>query len=106
MPTPIEGRRTGAGWPKRYGKRVEQPNGRQAYVLKCLSELGRKRAELVEHKSYMTSAGRREYDQVLAGLRRHIAKGVELGLGHTQMREQVGVTETAYYKIKSGKTGG
>lgn len=102
MPTPVESRKS---WPKRYGKWVEQPNGKQTAVLERLAELGRKRAALVEHKSYMTSAGRQEYDQVLAGIRRQITKGVELGIGHEQMREQVGVTSSAYYRIKSGKTG-
>lgn len=105
MSTPIEGRRAGAGWPKRYGKRVEQPNARQAYALKCLGELGQERADLVEHKAYMTSQGRRDYDRVLAGIRKWIDKGVALGLGHEQLREQVGVNSTAYYKIKSGRTG-
>lgn len=88
----------------RWTKWVEQPNGRQAYVLKCLDELGRKRAELAGRKAYMTSTGRREYDRVIDGIRRQINKGVELGLGHEQMREHLGVVSSAYFKIKNGRT--
>lgn len=95
---------TRKSWPKQYGKRVEQPNARQRVVLEALDELGRKRADLVGRKAYMTSSGRREYDQVIGKIRKQIDRGVELGLGHEQMRENVGVNKSAYYKIKGGRT--
>jgi hypothetical protein len=88
----------------RWTKWVEQPNPRQRAVLEALAELGRERAELVAHRAYMTSSGRRAYDQVIGKIRVKIDKGVELGLGHEQLREQVGVNSTAYYKIKGFRT--
>jgi hypothetical protein len=99
--TPVSTRKS---WPKQYGKRVEQPNVRQATVLSRLGELGTERADLVARKAYMTSSGRREYDQVIRKIRQTIERGVELGLGHEQMRENVGVNRSAYYKIKGGRT--
>ena|SRR5688500_4368258 len=95
---------TRQSWPKRYGKRVEQPNARQATVLEQLAELGSERAELAIRKAYMTSVGRHNYDQVIRKIRKAIEQGVGLGLGHEQMREQLGVTSSAYYKIKGGRT--
>lgn len=102
MPTPVESR---TSWPRHYGKRVAEPNARQRRVLEQLAVLTIERRELVSRKAYMTSAGRYDYDRVIAGIRRQIEKGVELGMGHEQMREALGVTSTAYYKIKSGRTG-
>jgi hypothetical protein len=101
MPTPIESRQS---WPKRYGKWVEQPNARQATVLEQLARLGAERAPLVARKAYMTSQGRKEYDPIIRKIRKAIERGVALGLGHDQMRAQVGVNSTAYYKIKGGRT--
>jgi len=95
---------TRKSWPKQYGKRVEQPNVRQATVLEQLAELGAERAEIVARKGYMTSAGRHNYDQVIRKIRKTIDRGVELGLGHEQMRGCVGVNKSAYYKIKGGRT--
>jgi hypothetical protein len=95
---------TRKSWPKQYGKRVAEPNARQRAVLEALGELGRERAELVGRKAYMTSSGRRAYDQIIGKIRKQIDRGVELGLGHEQMRENVGVNRSAYYKIKGGRT--
>jgi hypothetical protein len=90
----------------RWTKWVERPNAKQATVLEELARLGAERAELTSRKAYMTSAGRHNYDQVLAGIRKLIAQGGMLGLGNIQMREQLGITSTAYYKIKGHRTGG
>jgi hypothetical protein len=102
MPTPVESR---TSWPRHYGKRVEQPNARQRDVLARLAELTVPRRELVSRKAYMTATGREEYDRVLTKIRAQIERGVGLGIGHEQMREALELTSTAYYKIKSGKTG-
>jgi len=103
MPTPTESRKS---WPERYGRRVAEPNARQRKVLDALSELGARRAELASRKAYMTSAGRKELDSIYGAIRKQIERGVTLGIGHEQMRERVGVNSSAYYKIKSGRTGG
>lgn len=102
MPTPVESR---TSWPRHYGKRVTEPNARQRDVLSRLAELTAPRRELVSRKAYMTATGREEYDRVLADIRKLIERGVKLGIGHEQMREALEITSTAYYKIKSGKTG-
>lgn len=102
MPTPTESRKS---WPKRYGRRVEEPNARQRKVLDALAELGAQRAELASRKAYMTSSGRQELDKIYTAIRRQIGRGVELGIVHEVMREQVGVNPSAYYKIKNGRTG-
>jgi Mn-containing catalase len=85
-------------------KWVDRPNARQATVLEQLAQLGGERGEIVARKGYMTSAGRHNYDQVIRKIRKTIERGVELGLGHEQMRAQVGVTSSAYYKITGGRT--
>ena len=102
MPTPVESR---TSWPRHYGKRVAEPNARQRDVLDRLAELTAKRRELTSRKAYMTSSGRTELDSIYTAIRRRIERGVELGIGHEQMREALELTSTAYYKIKSGRTG-
>lgn len=87
-------------------KWVERPNARQQRVLDQLGELGERRAELTARKAYMTTPGRLELDKIYAELRSLIARGGLAGLGNLQMRDQLGVTSTAYYKIKGHRTGG
>lgn len=105
MSTPIEGRRAGSGWPGKYGKWIEHPSEEQAAILEQLAQLSDERADLTRRKAYTTTAGRLRLDEVYAQLRKLIYDGHELGIGHEQMRDWTGVTSTAYYKIKSGRTG-
>jgi hypothetical protein len=102
MPTPTENRKR---WPERYGRKVPEPNARQRAVLSKLAELGAERAELVSRKAYTTTAGRVRLDKIYDQIRQQIERGAELRLLHDEMREQVGVNSTAYYKIKNGRTG-
>ena len=74
-------------------------------VLDKLTELGAERAPLVARRAYMRSDGRAALDKIYVKARKLIERGVELQLLHDEMRERLGVSSAAYYKIKSGETG-
>lgn len=90
---------------RRQGRKITEPNAAQAEVLEQLTLAGADRAELAARKAYMTTAGRRELDEIYSDVRYWIVRGSELGIRHEDLREALGVSPNAYYKIKRGETG-
>lgn len=80
-------------------------NARQESVLERLAELGAERAPLVAHRAYMRREGRATLDRIYTQARTLIARGGERKVRQVDMQDALGVSEAAYYKIKSGETG-
>lgn len=81
-------------------------NAEQDAVLDRLAGLSTERAALQARRAYMSSDGRKAYDQVLGNIRAALAAADELGIQALDLQDAMGISSAAYYKIKNGRTGG
>ena len=88
---------------RQYGRNITEPTGPQQDVLDKLADLGELRTEAV--KDRYTVSGRRRLDDLYADIRHQIDRGGELGMKQDVLREALGVSPNAYWKIKRAETG-
>jgi hypothetical protein len=80
-------------------------NIQQRGLIDTLRELGDERAALQRRRAYMTTNGRKRYNEVLTQIRSTVAAAGELGIRNQDMEDALGLSSTALFNIRSGKTG-
>jgi hypothetical protein len=81
-------------------------NTSQERLLDQLGKLGAERGPLVARRAYMRTDGRAALDKIYVQARKLIERGERAGIRQLDMVDALGVSSAAYYKIKSGQTGG
>lgn len=80
-------------------------NKRQTAVLEKLRTLGTERAEIQRRRAYMTTDGRARYNIVLGKIRAEVQRAEALKIRNQDMEDALGLSSTALFNIRSGKTG-